>query len=272
MTPALIDPNFTLGDNVIIGHGSVLSGRGKIAANVMIGHHVIIEGDVNIGEGTKIGHHSVLKGPLRLGPRNDIYPFVSLGLRAQHPDYHGEGGPVIIGQENVLREFVTIHAATHDEFTILGNGNYIMSYSHIAHDCRIGNHNKFANNATLAGHVCISNHCYLGLHAIFHQRVSVGDFCMIGMNETITRHVPPFAVLANGRFLKINTRGLALNGRAQAEIREIENRYRRGSSDDPPSADQIVIDEFLSAHPKGGVYRYEKAQPGPLNHPINAPQ
>jgi UDP-N-acetylglucosamine acyltransferase len=263
MTQALVDPDFTLGENVVVGHGSVLSGPGKIAANVVIGHHVIIEGDVDIGEGTRIGHHAVLKGPLRIGSRNEIYPFVSLGLRAQHPDYHGNGGPVIIGQENVLREFVTVHAATYDEFTILGNGNYIMAYSHIAHDCRVGSYNKFANNATLAGHVCIGDHCYLGLHSIFHQRISVGDLCMIGMNETVTRHVPPFAVLADGRFLKINTRGLSLNGRTQTEIREIENRYRRGTSNDPANANQLIIDAFLAAQTKGGVYRYEKAQPSP---------
>ena len=96
---------------------------------------------------------------------------------------------------------------------------------------------------------------------------------MIGMNETVTRHVPPFAVLADGRFLKINTRGLSLDGRTQAEIREIENRYRRGTSDVPPSADQLTIDVFLAAQTKGGVYRYEKAQPRPLsNYSIKPPQ
>jgi UDP-N-acetylglucosamine acyltransferase len=261
MIPALVDPNFILAENVIIGHGSVITGHGRIATNVVIGHHVIIEGDVDIGEGTRIGHHSVLRGPLRIGPKNEIYPFVSLGLRAQHPDFHGEGGPVIIGQNNTLREFVTIHAATYDECTRMGDFNYIMAYSHVAHDCRIGDHNKLANNATLAGHVIIGDHCYLGLHAILHQRIAVGDFCMIGMNETVTRHVPPFAVLADGRFLKINTRGLTLNGRSHEEMRRIETRYRRGISDDPPSVSQEVIDTFVAMHSKGGVYRYEKSNP-----------
>ena len=259
MTTSIIDPRFKLSEGVVIGSGSVLSGDGSISAGVVIGHNVVIEGDVQIGEGTMIGHHCILQGPLRIGPRNEIFPFVSLGLQAQHPDYHGEGGPVIIGQGNVLREFVTIHASTHEEWTRLGDHNYIMAYCHIAHDCRIGNHNKFANNATLAGHVRIGDHCYLGLHAVFHQRLSIGDFCMIGMNETINRHVPPFAVLATGRFIKINTRGLSLNGVPQDEIRKIETRYRSGTSDDPPSANQTVIDNFYASVTQGGVYQYEKA-------------
>ena len=107
--------------------------------------------------------------------------------------------------------------------------------------------------------------------SIFHQRIAVGDLCMIGMNETVTRHVPPFAVLADGRFLKINTRGLSLNGRTQAEIREIENRYRRGTSNDPANADQLIIDAFLATQTKGGVYRYEKAQPSPSSIPTLTP-
>jgi UDP-N-acetylglucosamine acyltransferase len=261
MTAALIDPKFTLGDNVTVGHGSVLSGQGSIASNVVIGHHVIIEGDVIIGEDTRIGHHSVLRGPLRIGPRNEIFPFVSLGLRAQHPDFHGEGGPVIIGQGNVLREFLTIHGPTYDECTTIGDFNYIMAYCHIAHDCRIGNHNKLANNATLAGHVSLGDHCYLGLHAILHQRLSVGDLCMIGMNETIKRHVPPFALITDKRFAKLNVKGLVLRGISQDEILTIEKRYRHGISDEPPSASQKTIDAFYAKIVEGGSYQYEKAKP-----------
>lgn len=261
MTQAFVAPDFTLGENVIIGHGSVLSGRGKIAANVVIGHHVIIEGDVDIGEGTRIGHHAVLKGPLRIGPRNDIYPFVSLGLRAQHPDYHGEGGAVIIGQENVLREFTSIHCSTYEAETLIGNRNYIMAYAHISHDCRIGNENKFAMHATLAGHVEIGNNCYLGMHSVLHQRIKVGQLCMIGMNETIKRHVPPFALITDKKFAKLNMKGLVLRGISQEEIANIEKRYRQGISDALPSNCQKIIDEFYATLSEGGPYLYDKAQP-----------
>jgi UDP-N-acetylglucosamine acyltransferase len=260
MTGALIDPNFTLGDNVIIGHGSVLSGHGRISANVVIGHHVIIEGDVDIGEGTKIGHHSVLRGPLRIGPRNELYPFVSLGFRAQHPDYHGEGGPVIIGQENVLREFTSINASTFEPETVLGDRNYLMAYSHVSHDCRIGNGNKFAMHATLAGHVEIGDNCYLGMHVVLHQRVKIGHLCMIGMNEAIKRHVPPFALITDKRFAKMNVKGLVLRGVSQDEISNIERRYQHGISDDTPSAYQKTIDEFYAKLLEGGSYQYEKAK------------
>jgi len=259
MTQAFVDSDFTLGENIVIGHGSVLSGCGKIAANVVIGHHVIIEGDVEIGEGTRIGHHSVLKGPLRIGPRNEIYPFVSLGLRAQHPDYQGEGGSVIIGQENVLREFTSIHSSTYEPETLLGNRNYIMAYSHISHDCRLGNGNKFAMHVSLAGHVEIGDNCYLGMHAALHQRIKVGHLCMIGMNETIKRHVPPFALITDKRFVKLNVKGLVLRRISQEEIAKVEKRYRQGISDASPSACQKIIDEFYAKLSEGGSYHYEKA-------------
>jgi len=260
MTAALIDPKFTLGNNVTIGHGSIISGQGIIASDVVIGHHVIIEGDVEIGEGTKIGHHSVLKGPVRIGPRNQLYPFVSLGLRAQHPDYHGEGGPVIIGEENVLREFASVNGSTFEPATFLGNRNYIMAYSHISHDCRIGNGNKFAMHATLAGHVEIGDNCYLGMHSVMHQRIKIGNLCMIGMNETIKRHVPPFALITEKRFAKLNVKGLVLRGVSQEEIQTIEKRYRHGVSDEPPSASQKTIDAFYAKINEGGFYQYEKAK------------
>ena len=259
MTTSIIDPRFKLAEGVVIGGGSVLSGDGSISAGVVIGHNVVIEGDVQIGEGTNIGHHCVLQGPLRIGPRNEIFPFVSLGLQAQHPEYRGAGGRLVIGQRNVLREFVSIHASTSAPETFLGDQNYIMAYSHISHDCQIGSRNKFAMHATLAGYVKIGDQCYLGMHAVLHQRVCVGHFSMIGMNETIKRHVPPFALITDRRFSKINTRGLSLNGVPQDEIRKIETRYRSGTSDDPPSANQTVIDNFYASVTQGGVYQYEKA-------------
>jgi UDP-N-acetylglucosamine acyltransferase len=114
-------------------------------------------------------------------------------------------------------------------------------------------------HATLAGYVKIGDQCYLGMHAVLHQRVCVGHFCMIGMNETIKRHVPPFALITDKRFIKINTRGLSLNGVTQDEIRKIETRYRSGTSDAPPSANQTVIDNFYASVTQGGVYQYEKA-------------
>ncbi len=260
MTNSFIDPRFTLAEGVIVGHGCVLSGSGCISAGVVIGHHVVIEGDVQIGEGTRIGHHSVLQGPLRIGPGNEIFPHVSLGLRAQHPDYLGDGGPVIIGKENVLREYVSIHGSTYEPMTFLGNQNYLMAYSHVSHDCRIGNKNKFAMHATLAGHVTIGDSCYLGMHAVLHQRVMVGNLCMIGMNQTIKRHVPPFALISNKRFERLNARGLSLRGMTETDISEIDTRYRRGTSDDPASALQTVIDDFYASVNQGGIYRYEKAQ------------
>jgi UDP-N-acetylglucosamine acyltransferase len=260
MKPAFIDPRAILAANVTLGHGSVISGPAQIASGVIIGHHVTIEGDVHIGENTRIDHHSVIEGPTRIGANNQFYPFCSIGLRAQHPDFHGEGGALIIGEHNVFREFITLNRSTYEAETIIGSRNYLMAYSHVAHDCRVGNDNKLANGATLAGHVVLGNGCYLGLHAIVHQRLAVGDLCMVGMNETITRNLPPYAVLAGGRFVKLNTRGMTLRGLSQQEIRGVEARYRSGVSDSPASVGQAAIDAFLASFHAGGCYRYERAR------------
>lgn len=259
MRSAIIDPRAILGADVTIGHGCVISGQVQIASGVTIGNHVTIEGDVRIGENTRIGNHAVIEGPTRIGARNHFFPFCSIGLRAQHPDFNGEGGALFVGDQNIFREFTTLHRSTFATETIIGNRNYLMAYSHIAHDCCLGNDNKLANGVTLAGHVVLGNACYLGLHAIVHQRLVIGDLCMIGMNETITRNVPPYAVVAAGRFIKINTRGMALRGFPQHEIRGAEARYRNGIGHNE-SITKAEIDRFFASSYPGGFYRYEKAR------------
>lgn len=220
-----VSPAFEIDDDVEIGNNCVLSGSGRLHSGVKIGHHVVIEGQVSLGPSTRIGHHSTLSGVVEMGAGNEIYPYCSIGYPPQHPESPRPSGGVRIGDRNVLREFVSIHAPAEEMATTVGDACYLMTYSHISHDCSVGNGVKMAMNATLAGFVKVDNHAYLGLHVAVHQRIHIGAHAMLGMNTPIVKHVPPFAVIFNQKFRKINRYGMAKRGFSPEEIKALQDYY-----------------------------------------------
>ncbi len=156
----------------------------KLAADVQIGAYSVIGANVEIGAGTQIGPHVVIQGPTRIGRNNRITQFASIGGDPQDKKYHGEQSLLVIGDDNLIREFATINRGTADGggVTRIGNSNWIMAYVHIAHDCIVGNHTVFSNNATLAGHVEIGDFTILSGFSGVHQFCRVGAHAFLGMH------------------------------------------------------------------------------------------
>jgi len=209
---------------------AVISPHAQIAADVQIGPFTVIGADVVIGAGTWIGPHAVINGPTRIGIDNKIFQFASLGDAPQDKKYKGEPTLLEIGDRNVFRESVTVNrGTTHDKgVTHIGNDNLLMAYSHVAHDCRLGDQIVMANCATLGGHVEIGDWVTLGGLSAVHQHTKVGAHCFIAHNAAVTRDVPPY-VLAVGRPAvphSVNATGLQRRGFTPEQILNIRRAYR----------------------------------------------
>jgi UDP-N-acetylglucosamine acyltransferase len=214
----------------MIDSSAVISPRADIAAGVEIGAFTIIGPDVSIGAGTWIGPHAVIDGHTRIGADNKIFPFASIGSAPQDKKYNGEPTRLEIGDRNVFRECVTVNRGTiHDQgVTRIGSDNLLMAYSHVAHDCRLGDQIVLANCATLGGHVEIGDWANLGGLSAVHQHTKVGAHCFIAHNAAVTRDVPPY-VMAVGRPAvphSVNSEGLKRRGFSAAQILNIRRAYR----------------------------------------------
>jgi len=209
---------------------AVISPQAHIAADVDVGPFTVIGADVVIGAGTWIGPHAVINGPTRIGMHNKIFQFASLGDAPQDKKYAGEPTLLIIGDRNVFRESVTVNrGTTHDAgVTRIGNDNLLMAYSHVAHDCRLGDQIVMANCATLGGHVEIGDWVTMGGLSAVHQHTKVGAHCFIAHNAAVTRDVPPY-VMAVGRPAvphSVNSVGLQRRGFSAEQILNIRRAYR----------------------------------------------
>jgi UDP-N-acetylglucosamine acyltransferase len=209
---------------------AVISPQAQIAADVQIGPFTVIGPDVVIGAGTWIGPHAVINGPTRIGTDNKIFQFASLGDAPQDKKYKGEPTRLEIGDRNVFRESVTVNrGTTHDRgVTQIGNDNLLMAYSHVAHDCRLGDQIVMANCATLGGHVEIGDFVTMGGLSAVHQYTKIGAHSFIAHNAAVTRDVPPY-ILAVGRPAvphSVNSIGLQRRGFTPEQIRNIRRAYR----------------------------------------------
>ncbi|HEX7814387.1 acyl-ACP--UDP-N-acetylglucosamine O-acyltransferase [Dyella sp.] len=203
----------------------------KIGTNVSIGAYSVIGADVEIGEGTVIGPHVVIEGPTRIGRENRISQFASLGGAPQDKKFAGERTELVIGDRNLIREFVTINRGTGDggSMTRIGNDNWLLAYVHVAHDCQIGNNTVFSNYSALAGHVEIGDWVIMSGFSGVHQFCKVGAHAFIGMGCLVGSDVPPFVMMANeqrGRPRGINSEGLKRRGFDTTRISAIKRAYR----------------------------------------------
>ena len=202
----------------------------KVAEDVEVGAFVVIGADVEVGAGTVIGPHAVIEGPTRIGVQNQIFQFASIGAAPQDKKYNGEPTRLEIGDRNIVREFVTLNRGTTKDagVTSIGDDNLFMAYSHVAHDCRIGNHCVLANLATLGGHVELADWVIMaGLSAV-HQFCKVGAHAFIANNAAVTRDVPPY-VLAVGQPAvahSVNAEGLKRRGFEREQIRNLRSAFR----------------------------------------------
>ena len=211
---------------------AVIDPKAQLDSSVTVGPYVIIDGPVQIGPDTKIDAHTVVSGHTTIGARNSINSFCSIGAPPQDIHYKGEPTRLIIGDDNLIREYVSIHRGTvkGNKETLIGNRNMIMAYCHIAHDCIIADHVIMANVATLAGHVEIGNHANLGGLVAVHQFCRIGDHAYVGGMSGISLDVPPYVVMEGTRnqmrIAKINKIGLRRSGMDKGIIKKLEEAFK----------------------------------------------
>ncbi|MDP6110380.1 MAG: acyl-ACP--UDP-N-acetylglucosamine O-acyltransferase [Planctomycetota bacterium] len=207
---------------------AIIDPAAEIAEDVDIGPYVIVEGPVRIGAGTRILSHAHLSGDTQIGNGCEIHMGAVLGHTPQDRDLEGEGGGLTIGDRNLVREYVTIHRASKPgERTIIGDGNFLLSCCHIAHNCRIGNINNIANGALLAGYVTLGDRNFISGNVVIHQFVKVGDMTMIGGASRVSKDVPPYMILeGNSKIRGVNFIGLQRAGLSEEQRLTIKKAYR----------------------------------------------
>ncbi len=210
---------------------AVIEPGAKLAANVRVGAFAYIGDDVEIGEGTVIGPHCSITGPTRIGRDNHFAGHAAIGGDPQDKKFKGERTELVIGDRNSVREFVTLNRGTGDGggITRIGSDNLLLAYTHVAHDCDVGNHCVFSNNSTLAGHVTVEDWVIMSGFAGAHQFCRIGAHAFLGMGVLISGDVPPFTMVASessGRPRGINSEGLKRRGFDAERISAIKRAYR----------------------------------------------
>jgi UDP-N-acetylglucosamine acyltransferase len=214
----------------VIHPTAVVHSGARLAEDVEVGPYSVIGEHVEIGAGSWIGAHVVITGHTRIGAGNRIYQFSSLGEIPQDKKYAGEPTRLEIGDGNVIREFCTLNTGTVQDagVTRIGDGNWIMAYVHIAHDCQVGSHTIFANTAQIAGHVHVQDYAILGGFVGVHQFVRIGAHCMIGGGSMIRQDVPPY-LLVEGNPPQphgVNVEGLRRRGFSSDALAALKQAYR----------------------------------------------
>jgi UDP-N-acetylglucosamine acyltransferase len=209
---------------------AVVSPKAELAADVTVGPFTVIGDDVVIGPGTWIGPNAVIKGPTTLGAGNRVFQFASIGDAPQDLKYKGEPTRLVIGDRNVFREFTTMNrgTVTGGGITTIGSDNLFMAYTHVAHDCHVGNRVVMANYATLGGHVHVGDWVIMGGYSGIHQFTKVGAHAFLGNNAAVTRDVPPYVMVVGSPAVphSINSEGLKRRGFTPEQIRNLKNAYR----------------------------------------------
>ncbi|PLX74838.1 MAG: acyl-[acyl-carrier-protein]--UDP-N-acetylglucosamine O-acyltransferase [Desulfuromonas sp.] len=209
---------------------AIVHPNAEIGDNVEIGPYSVIGENVSIGAGTRIGPHVVIEDWTEIGEDNNIFQFASIGAPPQDLKFGGEKTTLKIGDRNMIRESVTMHRGTGDGGgqTIIGDDNLFMAYTHVAHDCRVGNHVIMANCATLAGHVEVDDYAILGGLSAYHQFVRIGCHVMISGGAIATQDVPPYVIAQGDRASThgVNAIGLSRRGFSKEAVRAIKNAYK----------------------------------------------
>ncbi len=208
---------------------AIVDSGAELGAGTVVGPYCIIDGKVVLGRECWVQHHVTLSGPMRAGARNRFYAYCSIGQQTQDLKYRGEPTFLEIGNENTFREFCTVNRSTTAEGkTSIGNCGNFLAYSHIGHDCNIGNSVIFSNNGTLAGHVQIGDHAIMGGLTAVHQFCRIGRFAITGGCSKIVQDIPPF-MIADGNpagIRGINLVGLERNSFAPESVKLIKEAFR----------------------------------------------
>jgi UDP-N-acetylglucosamine acyltransferase len=216
--------------SVSIHPTAVVHPKASIEEGVEIGPYSIIGEHVTIGADTIIGPHVLIEGWTTIGRRNHIFSFSSIGTAPQDIGYRNEETYLIIGDDNVIRECATVHRATTKESrkTIIGNGNFLMAYSHVGHDSLLGNNIIMANSVALGGHIVIGDNAILGGIVGVHQFARIGAYAIVGGQSAVTLDIPPYVTAAGNRakLYGLNLVGLKRRGFTEQTIAMLKQAYK----------------------------------------------
>lgn len=210
---------------------AIIDSQAKIACSVTVGPYSVIGGSVELGEDCEVMSHVVLGGPTKMGKGNRIFPYASIGLDPQDMKYQGEQTSLEVGDENIFREFVTVHRGTSEGggLTRIGSHNLLMAYVHIAHDCRLGDHVIMANGASLAGHIEIGSHATVGPFCGIHQFTRIGAYSFLGAYTVVNQDILPYSRTTAPRpteVLGVNRLGLERRGFSKEDVAELDKAFR----------------------------------------------
>ena len=212
-------------------HPSAQIERGaELGVGVKVGPFSIIGSKVKIGDGSRVDSHAVIRGRTQIGSKNLVFPFTSIGTIPQDLKYRGEDSELIIGDENVIREYVNISIGTDDGggITRIGSNNLFMVNTHIAHDCIVGNKCVFANGVSLGGHVEVGNNAVIGGHVACHQFTKIGEFAMLAGGAIVVQDVLPFSIVHGNHASPsgLNVVGLKRAGMKLETLTQIKKMYK----------------------------------------------
>ncbi|MFH2012930.1 MAG: acyl-ACP--UDP-N-acetylglucosamine O-acyltransferase [Pseudomonadota bacterium] len=209
---------------------AIVHPKADLDEGVKVGPYSIIAENVKIGKDTCVGSHVTIEDFTQIGERCNIYQFVSIGTPPQDLKFKGEKSEVIIGNNNTIREFVTINRASlhGGGITKIGNNNFLMAYCHVAHDCKIGNNTIMANAATLGGHIEIEDFAIIGGLVAIHQFVRIGAYSIIGGASGVSKNVPPYVMAVGNRakLFGLNITGLKRNNFSESTINDLKKAYK----------------------------------------------
>lgn len=251
----------------LIDKTAIVASSAMLANNVKIGAYAIIEDHVEIGADTEIGAHTIIRSNVKIGKNNSIHPHVVIGGIAQDISFKGEKTWVEIGDQNIIREFATIHRATgENHVTRIGSRCFLMAYSHIAHDCQIQDDVTLVNGVNLGGHVQVGNKAMLGGMSQVHQFVRIGAYSMIASLVMVRKDVLPFTMLGGEplRHYRLNTVGLKRAGIIGERYKILETAYRhlrqgnRSLSDLQQTEDIQLLENWLAEKSRRGLSGFLK--------------
>ena len=237
---------------------AIVHSHAQVASSVTVGPYSLIGENVELGEGTQVMSHVVIDGRTRIGKNNRIFPFTTIGLAPQDLKYGGEPTSVEIGDDNTIRECVTIHRGTvdGDGVTRIGSHNLLMAYVHIAHDCKLGSHIIMANGASLAGHIEIQDHATVGPFCGIHQFSRIGAYSFLGAFSVVNLDILPYSKTTAPRPLGVygaNKLGLDRRGLSADDVKELEAAFRlltRSKLNTTQALEAIEAKGFQSPHVK----------------------
>ena len=210
---------------------AVVASSAKLGTGVKVGAYAVVGEEVELGDGCILNAHAMVDGPSKFGKNNAFHSFCVVGGDPQDFTFQQERTELVAGDDNIFREYSTISRGTKKggSITTVGNGNFFLAYSHVGHDCHIGNHTLFVNGATLAGHVTVEDFVTVGAFSPVHQFCRIGRYAYIGASTVITQDVPPFSKVVTERETKnfgANTIGLERKGFSKERLQALQKAFR----------------------------------------------